>query len=86
MSKKNEKAVATKSETAVSNVAHDLSAWGETEVTSKDIVIPKILCMQGLSDLVSDGKAKMGDFVDSLEGNILGDIDNPVAFVPFHYN
>ncbi len=48
-------------------------AWGAgTHIDSKDIIIPKILLMQKMSDLVGNGKAKPGDFVNSLEGTVLG--------------
>lgn len=40
--------------------------------------------MQGLSDLVSEGKARMGDFVDSLSNEVIGSIEKPVEIVPFH--
>jgi hypothetical protein len=83
MSKNSEKAVAKKQETMPA-AAMDMSAWGDGDVSAKDIIIPKILCMQGLSDLVADGKAKMGDFVDNLTNEVIGSIDNPVDFVPFH--
>ena len=80
-SKKQE--VVAKAETAVS-VATDMDAWGSGDVSAKDIVIPKILAMQGLSELVSEGKAKFGDFVDSLTHEVIGSIEKPVKFVPFH--
>jgi hypothetical protein len=41
--------------------------------------------MQGLSQLVSDEKAKMGDLVDSMSSEIIGNCkDKPVQFIPFH--
>lgn len=73
-----------KTESTELALAGNLDAWGENEMSSQDMVIPKILCMQGLSDLVSEGKAKMGDFVDSLSGEVVGSIENPVDIVPFH--
>jgi hypothetical protein len=79
--KKNEVVEAQTNEVALSQ---NLDAWGDNEMTSQDMVIPKILCMQGLSELVSEGKAKMGDFVDSLSGEVVGSTENPVAIVPFH--
>jgi hypothetical protein len=79
--KKNEIVEAQSNEVAL---AGNLDAWGENEMTSQDMVIPKILCMQGLSDLVSEGKAKMGDFVDSLSNEVIGSTDEPVEIVPFH--
>lgn len=84
MSKKNEVAVSGGNEVAVNGMSQDLNAWGQGEVSSRDIIIPKIHLMQGLSDLVADGKAKLGDFVDSLTGDLLGSIDSPVEFIPFH--
>jgi hypothetical protein len=68
----------------VAALSQDLDAWGDNEASSRDIIIPKILCMQSTSELVTDGGAKMGDFVDSLTSEVLGNIDNPVKFIPFH--
>lgn len=78
------KEVVKKQESAVS--AHtDMADWGVPEVSSKDVVIPKILCMQGLSELVVDDKAKMGDFVDSMTSEIIGNYSSKhIEFVPFH--
>ena len=80
------KAVSKKKESAVAN-QELMEAWGTPTVSSKDIIIPKILCMQGLSELVMDDDhpAKMGDFVDSMTNEIIGDYNKkPVAFIPFH--
>lgn len=65
--------------------AANLADWGTPQVSTKDIVIPKILCMQGLSQLVVDEKAKMGDFVDSMSEEIIGNYSKkPIEFIPFH--
>jgi hypothetical protein len=83
MSKKNE--VQVKENTEVVLATPSLDSWGQSAISSKDIVIPKILCMQGLSDLVSQEKAKMGDFVDSLTEQVLGNYQTqPISFIPFH--
>lgn len=86
MSKKQETEVVNTGSTAVatSALASDLSAWGEGEMSSRDIIIPKILAMQGLSDLVTEGKARFGEFVDSVTHEVLGSIEKPLEFVPFH--
>lgn len=87
MGKKNQESVSqevTTAQESVPAVSQNLDAWGQSEISQQDIVIPKILCMQGLSDLVADGKAKMGDFVESLSGDVIGSIDEPIEFVPFH--
>lgn len=62
----------------------DSGAWGSEGVDSRDILMPKILLMQGLSKLVTSEKAKMGDFVDSLSHTILGGKEKPLDFIPFH--
>lgn len=82
MSKKQEVAKQESKEVAMSQ---DMGAWGAPQVSSQDIVIPKILCMQGLSQLVSDEKAKMGDFVDNMNEEVIGNYKSkPVEFIPFH--
>jgi hypothetical protein len=48
------------------------ATWGAENIDATQIVIPKILCMQGLSQMVADGEAQMGDIVDSLTGEMLG--------------
>ena len=61
----------------------DLSAWGVEETTTKDLLIPRLMIMQGLSQNVIDGKAKMGDVVDSMANEVIGGKDKPVKFLPF---
>ena len=61
-----------------------LEAWGSVELTQNDIIIPKILAMQGLSDLVAQGKAVFGDFCNSLTGKKLGGINKPIELIPFY--
>lgn len=72
--------------TPASNVpAHMTSeAWGSDVNLGQDIVIAKILPMQGLSELVADGKARMGEMRDSLTGAMIAGIDQMFEFLPFH--
>ena len=58
-------------------------AFGTEDIDQEDLIIPKILAMQGLSQLVSAGKAKFGDMVDSLTEEVLGGVDKPIQFIPF---
>lgn len=51
-------------------------------VEASDIEIPKILLMQGLSDMVADQRASMGDFVDSLTAEKLGSSKQPMQIIP----
>lgn len=76
------KAVAVKGQN--SPVTINPADWGAPTITSKDIVIPKIFAMQAMSKLVVDGKAKFGEFIDSLSGLVLGDTKNPIEFIPFY--
>lgn len=80
MSKKNE--VVAAQEHAVAAPA--LADWGQPEaVEVRDVVIPKVLVMQKTSDLVDEGKAAEGDFVNSVSGQKLGSISEPLEFIPF---
>ena len=54
------------------------------DVDMSDILLPKLLLMQGLSILVSDERAKAGDIVDSLTGEVLGGKDKAVEIIPFY--
>lgn len=86
MSKKAETTeVVKQTETAVASYSgSSVDDWGGSEMSGRDIVIPKLLLMQSTSDMVADGKAKLGDIIDSLTGEILGGLDKPIQFIPFH--
>jgi hypothetical protein len=59
---------------------------GSTEdILSSNIVIPKLLLMQGLSDFVTEGKAVMGDLVRSTTGEKVGNAEKPVKFIPLTF-
>lgn len=62
----------------------DLSAWGEMEVFSQDLKLPKLLISQGLSKNVTDGLAKIGDLVNSLTNEIIGGPKKDLKLLPFH--
>lgn len=60
------------------------SAWGGENLTKEDIIIPKILLMQGLSEMVTEGDAKMGEFRNSMEKEVvLGSDKKPVEVIIF---
>jgi len=59
------------------------SSW-TVGVTAKEIIMPKLMVMQGLSEMVTDGKAMFGEFRDSLTGDLLGGVNKPFEFIPFH--
>lgn len=58
--------------------------WAPQDNTANSIIIPKVMVMQGLSKAVTDGNAKFGDFLDSLTNEVLGSINTPFEFIPFH--
>lgn len=66
------------------SAAMDLDAFGTSQVSGADIVIPKIMIMQKMSDAVEREVAKEGDFIDSLTEEVLGSIKEPLRFIPFH--
>jgi hypothetical protein len=68
--------------TALANPA-DLEAWGAPEVTAQDIIIPRILVMQGMSEMVTNGDASFCDIMENLNESKLGDVKNPVEVLPF---
>lgn len=78
-------AVATRSKgTAITTAdPKTLSDWGVPQMTSRDIVIPKILPMQAMSKKVTAGEAKFGEFRDSLTDEVVGDEKRPIEFIPF---
>lgn len=79
-------AVQTQKESKAIAQAADLSAWGDApQISSQDILISKILLMQGLSQMVSDEEALMGEFRDSVTKELLGKAGaSPLEVVPFH--
>lgn len=49
------------------------TARGFENFKSEDLIIPRLRLLQGLSEAVTSGDGKMGQFQDSLNGEILGD-------------
>lgn len=54
----------------------------QTEVVGSDVLIPRLLLMQGISPLVTSRKAQIGDIVRSTTGQKLGDPEKPIHIVP----
>ena len=78
------KEVAVKQESELIVATPRVEDWGAPEIGSQDILIPKILVMQGLSQFVADGVAQIGDFRDSVSGALLGNLTTPIRFIPVH--
>lgn len=64
------KDIATRQETAVDI---NRSPRGFDNFKMEDLIIPRVRLLQGLSKAVSDGEGKMGQFQDSLTGELVGD-------------
>lgn len=62
------------------------AAWsqGQEQLSSKDVVIPRIQVMQAVSEKVKEGEAKYGEIRDSVTFELLGGFDKPLKFTPFH--
>ena len=60
-------------------------AGGFEQSDSSDLMIPKLLLMQGLSQFVADDKAQVGDIVKSGTAEIVGGTNKPVQFIPITY-
>lgn len=58
--------------------------WGASEqVDAGDILIPKIFHQQAMSKLVAEGKARPGDFCDSLTGEVIGKKEEALEVIIF---
>ena len=58
--------------------------WGGSPITSQDIILPRLLMMQPMSDLVTEGEAAFGDIIESLGNKKLGDFKTPLEIIPFY--
>jgi hypothetical protein len=79
--------------TQIATVSNNLPAIAQPqsqEILSTDIIIPKLLLMQGLSEFVSDKKKcpltgkkiDTGDFVRSTTCEVVGGEEKPISFIP----
>jgi hypothetical protein len=87
MAKKKEetKEVAAKQETAL---AVPNGSWGSENLAQDDILISKLLLMQGQSKLVQDRAANIGEVIDSVTkevvGGAVGKDKKPIELIGFH--
>lgn len=54
------------------------------KITTDNIIIPRILLMQAMSDKVTKGEAKFGELRDTLENKLHGGFDKPLEIIPIH--
>lgn len=75
-----------KKETQAVTSAFAKKAHQTSQVDRADILLPKLLLMQGPSALVADELAQMGDIVNSVTSSVLGGKEKALAFIPlFHF-
>lgn len=55
------------------------------EILRSDVIIPKLLLMQGLSDFVMERKAQSGDMVRSTTAEKMGGEKAPINIIPLSY-
>jgi hypothetical protein len=81
------KSVAVKPPSALtSELAAEFDFGDASMFNFRDLIIPKVLVMQGLSKLVAEGEAKMGDIVDTAANTVVGSVREkdrkPLRFYP----
>jgi hypothetical protein len=57
----------------------------QDQILQSDIMLPKVLLQQALSDLVKKRKAQSGDLCRSTDGEILGNEKTPLEFIPLTF-
>lgn len=80
MSKKQELVATGSAEAAVYNA----NEWGDVVVEAKDLILPKILLQQALSESVKQRVARDGDYVNTLTGVVCSDDKGTVNVLPFY--
>lgn len=72
----------TPSTSAVVATAALNQSWGKSTFDPKDVLIPKLLLMQPISELVADGKVSAGSVIKSTSEEVVGGKDEPVKIIP----
>jgi hypothetical protein len=57
-------------------------AMAEMGISGQDLIIPKLLLMQGTSEYVGDDKAKLGDIVNSQTLEVVGSFTTSMQIIP----
>lgn len=82
MAKKQKQEVVEKEEAGLP--AEMSGTWGGEGLDSGDIIVPRILLMQPMSELVTGGDAKIGEFRDSMDkSRVLGNEKTPLEVIIF---
>ena len=57
------------------------SPWGAEGTSQTDMIIPRLMLMQALSDFVSKGSATPGDIVESINGEVVAKKTQPLEVI-----
>ena len=71
-----------KKQNAVMASGVDLASWGQQDISAEDIIIPRILLMQPMSEKVTQGDAAFGDFISSLDNSKIGTLKEGFNIIP----
>jgi hypothetical protein len=64
-----------------------VSRWGKgPELSARDLIISKLLAMQGMSTKVTDGEAVFGEIRDSVSNEAYATFQKKIEVLPFHWN
>ena len=63
-------------------VEHQATTPANEAILKTDVILPKLLLMQGLSEFVAQRKAQMGDMVKSTTVEVIGGPDKDISFIP----
>jgi hypothetical protein len=70
-----------KTETNVPQL-HSAPSRGYSNFEADDIIIPRLLVGQGMSELVTQRKVAQGDFYKNSTGEVIGNPEKPVEIIP----
>jgi hypothetical protein len=69
----------------ISTDAQNANAWGGgPTISKKELVIPKILPLQHMSEKVADKLGEYGQFRDTSDNKLFGDLKTPFEFIPVY--
>lgn len=63
--------------------AAEMEAWGSDVADTSELLIPKAILMQAVSELVQEGTCVNGDIIRSTDKKVLGNAKKPVTIIPF---
>ena len=62
----------------------NMSEWGDVVVESKDLLLPKILLLQAISEVVKQREGRDGDYYNTLLGEVCSNDKGEISILPFY--